>query len=207
MMDYDGLREIVRRGVMLAAAEPETVRYRFRKRSGIQTYYRIQYAKMATTSGISGLGGWIVGSALTAVATGNLLRCVANMTYAYGYSIGVEPEKHDFIGVLAVWMGKMPEDVLGQIKGVVKQSRAPGLAVIAAKPAIERVSEEIFIKIARLLLPYIVESLTARILLKIATNIAPIVSCGVLIAVVTNDYNNVKTAISKYYETKQRCAS
>ncbi len=203
-MDFEDLKDLLREAILKAASDPNQVQRRYRRRSSINGYFRLQYSKMAATAGASGIGGWFTGALLTAVAAGNLLRCVANMTYAYGYSVEAEVERHDFLGVLAIWMGKMPEDVLGGINGFIKTTRGPGLALRAAKPMIERVSDEIFVRVARLFLPYIVEHLAARLAVRLLSCVAPILSCGVLVAVVTNDYSNIKIAIRQYYEAKQR---
>lgn len=192
------LKDMILAAIKKAAGNPEHAIARSKTYDSIDNYWAVQYLKMTGSAVLGGVPGAVVGSVLTVGAMAGFLRCAANMTYAYGNYVGAVVDDEDFFAVLAIWMGKNPNDIVGQATNLLGHVRLPQLKAKAAEIAAFKIAEEL----AERLAVYAAESLAARVATKIVAGIVPFVGSVVAAAIVTNDYNKISAAIKTFYNRK-----
>lgn len=183
-----------------AAGNSEKTIRKFR-RSGVTLdwYLQKQYLKMTAAAAGSGFGGIVSGTILSGAALTVFFRCVANMTYVCGDRINNMPvDDDDFFGVLAIWLGTQPEDVFNQALNGYKIACGPAAAGRVAEFAAKKASS----KALNFLLPRITNQVLAKVATKVAAGSVPVAGVLVQAIIMTNDHNNIRRAIRKFYRAK-----
>lgn len=193
-----GLNETLLAAIKKAAGNPQNAIRRSRRYSSLGGYYNVQMLKVCSAAGMSGIGGVFTGSVLTVGAMANLLRCAANVSFAYGDSIGAEVEAEDFSAILAIWTGTDIDDVIRQATVVAKIAKAPLLAQKAA----ERTAFKITSVIAEKLAVKAAESMAARILALVAAGVVPVAGAIAAAMLIYRDFANIYAAAQKFYRRK-----
>ncbi|MGD8373604.1 MAG: hypothetical protein PVI21_01975 [Candidatus Woesebacteria bacterium] len=192
------LNETLLAAIKKAAGDPQKAIRNANRYSSLDRYHQVQVMKVSGVAGLSGIGGIVTGSALTVGAMANLLRCAANISFAYGASIGAEVDSEDFYAILAIWTGTDINDVICQATAVAKIAKAPFLIQQTA----ERTAIKITGALAERLAVKAAESIGARILAMVAAGVVPVVGAVAATVLIVRDINNIYAAAQRFYKRK-----
>ena len=192
------LQEKLYQALIKVVGEPENAITRSQKYKTIEKYWRMQYTKMMAEAAVSGIGGFLTGTIMSVGTATHAMRCIANMTYAYGHAVGAKVDKEDFFYVLAFWTNKDKSEVVNQPAKAILAARARALAAANARQASIKAGQQLINQLA----VYAAQSIAARWAMRIVASAAPLIGMAVMAVIMQNDYSKITAAIREFYQQK-----